>query len=63
MFGKRIGLTCLFDELYYGTTNGKLTDDADYDASERLGMYHVHGPTLEIIMHVELTSISSGSFG
>ncbi|VEL11691.1 unnamed protein product [Protopolystoma xenopodis] len=27
------------------------TDDADYDAGERLGMYHVHGPTLEMIMH------------
>ncbi|VEL33803.1 unnamed protein product [Protopolystoma xenopodis] len=28
-----------------------LTDNADYDASKNLGMYHVHGPTLEIIMY------------
>ncbi|VEL39888.1 unnamed protein product [Protopolystoma xenopodis] len=28
-----------------------LTDDADYRSAKRLGMYHVHGPTLEMMMH------------
>ncbi|VEL36479.1 unnamed protein product [Protopolystoma xenopodis] len=29
----------------------RITGDADYDAGETYGMYHVNGPTLEMMMH------------